>query len=319
MNMQQGQQTEAATVILYLSAAICSGSGSRRKLDLVQARSLFTFMSRVTDGPASFFPLFVCVRVRVLQQSLVRRASMSQGSLLVREFWQARVLANLWRRRHACLCVGTHMHTQISIPMKLWRKLYAFLPVKHAKWCKTPPKNINAWAEGAGLNHSLKVTSQSAGVLHSFPPPSPSIPPPLNPPLQKKLQQKSRRWKLARQRARRECYLLVIVVVILCPVWQHINEQHANTFCPNICDRHIFRPPSRKWKKEKKGEGKRGWWWWWWGRGSGRGKGGRGVEAEDIKSLWLPGSTQPLSFCPCFFIHALLCQFSAELTLTFFF
>lgn len=32
MNMQRGQQTGAATVILYLSAAICSGSGSRRKV-----------------------------------------------------------------------------------------------------------------------------------------------------------------------------------------------------------------------------------------------------------------------------------------------
>ena len=51
--------------------------------------------------------------------------------------------------------------------------------------------------------------------------------------------------ELARCSAHRECYLLVIVVVILCPVWRCINRQHANTFCWNICDRHIFRLPSK--------------------------------------------------------------------------
>ncbi len=58
--------------------------------------------------------------------------------------------------------------------------------------------------------------------------------------------------KLALRSTHWECYLLGIVVVILCPVWQCINEQHANTFCWNICDRHIFRLPSKSEKKEKK-------------------------------------------------------------------
>lgn len=57
--------------------------------------------------------------------------------------------------------------------------------------------------------------------------------------------------KLALGSTHRECYLPGIVVVILCPVWQCINEQHANTFCRNICNRHIFRLPS---KSEKKGK-----------------------------------------------------------------
>jgi len=57
--------------------------------------------------------------------------------------------------------------------------------------------------------------------------------------------------KLALRSTHRECYLLGIVVVILCPVWQCINEQHANTFCWNICDRHIFRLPSKSGKKGK--------------------------------------------------------------------
>lgn len=76
----------------------------------------------------------------------------------------------------------------------------------------------------AGQSGSLKVTSQSTGGR------APSA---------------NRRRELARCCAHEECYLLVIVVVILCPVWQRINEQHANTFCPNICDRHIFRPASK--------------------------------------------------------------------------
>lgn len=58
--------------------------------------------------------------------------------------------------------------------------------------------------------------------------------------------------KLALGSTHRECYLPGIVVVILCPVWQCINEQHANTFCRNICDRHIFRLPSKSEKREKK-------------------------------------------------------------------
>lgn len=57
--------------------------------------------------------------------------------------------------------------------------------------------------------------------------------------------------KLALGSTHTECYLLVIVVVILCPVWQCINEQHANTFCWNICDRHIFRLSSKEEKKKK--------------------------------------------------------------------
>lgn len=58
--------------------------------------------------------------------------------------------------------------------------------------------------------------------------------------------------KLALRSTHRECYLLGIVVVILCPVWQCINEQHANTFCWNICDRHIFRLPSKSEKRKRK-------------------------------------------------------------------
>lgn len=82
-----------------------------------------------------------------------------------------------------------------------------------------------------GQPGGFKVTSQSTGVR------TPSV---------------NRRQELARCGAHGECYLLVIAVVILCPVWQRINEQHANTFCPNICDRHIFRPASKKPKKKKK-------------------------------------------------------------------
>lgn len=33
--------------------ALCSGSGSMRNLELVQAHRLFTFMGRLTDGPGS--------------------------------------------------------------------------------------------------------------------------------------------------------------------------------------------------------------------------------------------------------------------------
>lgn len=58
--------------------------------------------------------------------------------------------------------------------------------------------------------------------------------------------------KLALRSTHRECYLLGIVVVILCPVWQCINEQHANTFCWNICDRHIFRLSSKSEKRKRK-------------------------------------------------------------------
>lgn len=37
------------------------------------------------------------------------------------------------------------------------------------------------------------------------------------------------------------CVLLTgyIAMVRLCPVWCHINEWHASTFCWNICDREI--------------------------------------------------------------------------------
>lgn len=83
-----------------------------------------------------------------------------------------------------------------------------------------------------GQSGGFKVTSQSTGVR------APSV---------------NRRQELARCCAHGECYLLVIVVVILCPVWQCINEQHANTFCPNICDRHIFRPASKKLGKKDGG------------------------------------------------------------------
>lgn len=84
---------------------------------------------------------------------------------------------------------------------------------------------------GGGASQALQGKSQSAGA---------HVP------------AKNRRQKLARCCAHGECYLLVIVVVILCPVWQCINEQHANTFCPNICDRHIFRQPSKKTKKARR-------------------------------------------------------------------
>lgn len=89
-------------------------------------------------------------------------------------------------------------------------------------------------AAGQSGRGGFKVTSQSTGVR------APSA---------------NRRQELARCCAHGECYLLVIVVVILCPVWQRINEQHANTFCPNICDRHIFRPASKNWGEKKKDGG----------------------------------------------------------------
>lgn len=55
--------------------AVCSGSGSLRNLELVQAHSLFTFMGRLTDGQGS-----------ILQQSLAGKGGGELASMSCKSF-----------------------------------------------------------------------------------------------------------------------------------------------------------------------------------------------------------------------------------------
>lgn len=180
-----------------------------RNLELVQAHSLFTFMSRMTDGPGSF-----------LQQSIAEQSY------------------HVMKKKFACVGVLTSsglqqsVHAQTSTPVHTFAHTQTFSKTSIKAVCFPSQTNHkrkihyhrSVIISGGGASQELQGTSQSTGV---------HVP------------SKNRRQKLARRCAHGECYLLVIVVVILCPVWQCINEQHANTFCPNICDRHIFRLPSK--------------------------------------------------------------------------
>lgn len=175
--------------------AICSGSGSTRNLELVQAHSLFTFMGRLADGPGGL------LQQRLAERKLARRAEVSAR------------LDGLWSAVAPAHETPVHTFAQ--------RLMTVCFPSRTHANARAITASLST---AAGQSGSFKVTSQSTGVR------APSA---------------NRRQELARCCAHGECYLLVIVVVILCPVWQRINEQHANTFCPNICDRHIFRPASK--------------------------------------------------------------------------
>lgn len=190
-----------------------------RNLELVQPHRLFTFMGRLTDGPGS-----------ILQQSLAggRKASVSRRSFSSCGSLDGLGSAATCARTHLC---SAHRGIREGGGEKNVDPCMFSLP-NHSLMLDPLRRH---YQRRRGQPGGFKVTSQSTGVR------APSV---------------NRRQELARCGAHRECYLLVIVVVILCPVWQRINEQHANTFCPNICDRHIFRPASKKLgkKREKKME-----------------------------------------------------------------
>lgn len=141
----------------------------------------------------------------------------------------------MWESWRAQVCSDLHTHTPVQCPQRHsgggWRKNVddCMFSLPNRSLMLDPLRRH--YQRRRGQPGGFKVTSQSTGVR------APSV---------------NRRQELARCGAHGECYLLVIVVVILCPVWQRINEQHANTFCPNICDRHIFRPASKKLGKKRK-------------------------------------------------------------------
>lgn len=185
--------------------AICSGSGSLRNLELVQAHSLFTFMGRLADGPGGVLRQRLAQRKKASapRRSFPNPAGSPDGALVR---GPPRATKHLCARFAQRLMIVCFPFPKPSLMLEPLRRHY-------------PRRRGNRWWGG-----SFKVTSQSTGV---------------------RARSANRRQELARCCAHGECYLLVIVVVILCPVWQRINEQHANTFCPNICDRHIFRPASK--------------------------------------------------------------------------
>lgn len=120
MANMQAATTEAAAVILYLSAAICSGSGSRRKLEPVQARSLFTFTSGETDGAASFFSRrSLCVRCTCTRVRAHRSLGLARHGevYLCGSFDKPRSAGKLWQRdAHVDIsaCTRTHARGHLS-------------------------------------------------------------------------------------------------------------------------------------------------------------------------------------------------------------